>query len=227
MGHQKSLIFECYERNYRRNTQKTDIARKLPFIRKYAESKIQNYFNLKHAGQVISLEDAISICSIPGKVSVIDCPCQKYLFNRYEKKCILFGTTADIVENLPNFNIKDMDFEDAAELLKSTESKGQIHTVWTFISPYVGAICNCKERGCLLFHLKNKYPFADIVRKGHEIAIVDHNICAGCGDCQKICQFNAVTIKGRKAEINDNCYGCGVCRNFCSLDAIQLVPYRI
>lgn len=228
-GREEFIIdfFKNYKRNYRRNTRNTDIARKIPFIGEYAEAKIQNYFSQKHAGQIISLEDAISICSIPGRVSVIDCPCQKYLFNRKEKKCILFGTTADIVENLPNLDTYDMDFEDVAELLKSTESKGQVHTVWTFISPYIGAICNCNERGCLLFHLKNKYPFADIVRKGHEIAVINHEVCTGCGNCQKICQFGAVMITGKKAEINNNCYGCGVCRNSCSLDAIQLLPNEI
>lgn len=216
-------FFKRFERNYRRNTQKTDIAMKIPFIREYAKVKIENYFNNKHAGQVVSLEDAISICSIPGKVNVIDCPCQKYLLNKEEKKCILFGTTADIVENIPNLGTYDMDFEDAADLLKFTESDGQIHTVWTFISPYIGAICNCNQRGCLLFHLKNKYQFAKIIRKGYEIAVVDPDVCTGCGDCQRACQFGAI-MTGKIAKINDNCHGCGVCRNFCPVEAIQLIP---
>jgi hypothetical protein len=40
----------------------TDTAIKIPFIKDFAERKVRNYFNQKHAGQVISLEDAISIC---------------------------------------------------------------------------------------------------------------------------------------------------------------------
>lgn len=148
-------FFKSYGRNYRKNVRMTDIARKIPFVREYAEKKINNYFNQKHAGQVVSLEDAISICSIPGRVSVIDCPCQKYLSGKEERKCMLFGTTAEIVENLPEFSrISDIDFEDAAELLKLVEAEGKIHTVWTFMSPYIGAICNYNQRECLLFHLK-------------------------------------------------------------------------
>lgn len=218
-------FFKNYERNYRRNLYKIDIARKIPFVKEYAEMKISNYFSQKHAGQVISLEDAITICSIPGRVSVIDCPCQKYIAGKKERKCILFGTTADIVENLPEFShISDLDFEDAAKLLKSVETEGKIHTVWTFMSPYIGAICNCDQMGCLLFHLKNRYQFAEIICKGHEIAVIDHDICNGCGNCQRACQFKAVEINGKKAEVNEKCYGCGVCRNFCLLEAIQLGP---
>ncbi|MDW7725499.1 MAG: hypothetical protein SCH70_00060 [Candidatus Methanoperedens sp.] len=40
---------------------KVEIANRLPFIRKYAELKVRNYFTQKHAGQVVSLEDAVSI----------------------------------------------------------------------------------------------------------------------------------------------------------------------
>ncbi len=217
-------FFGNYEKNYRKNVRMTDMARKIPFVREYAETKIKNYFSQKHAGQIVSLEDAVSICSIPGRVSVIDCPCQKYLTGKEERKCILFGATADIVENLPEFShIYDLDFEDAAELLKTVENEGKIHTVWTFKSPYIGAICNCNQRGCLLFHLKNKYQFAEIVRKGHEIASIDQNMCTGCGNCQNICQFNGVVVVDGKAEINSNCQGCGVCRGFCPVEMISLV----
>ena len=217
-------FFKFYERNYRKNVRMVDIAKKVPFVREYAENKIRNYFSQKHAGQIVSLEDAVSICSIPGRVSVIDCPCQKYLAGKEERKCILFGTTADIVENLPEFShISDMGFEDTAELLKLTEAEGKIHTVWTFMSPYIGAICNCNQRGCLLFHLKNKYKFAEIVHRGHEIAVIDRNMCTGCGNCQTICQFDAVVIIDGKAEINTNCQGCGVCRSFCPAGVIDMI----
>jgi NAD-dependent dihydropyrimidine dehydrogenase PreA subunit len=217
-------FFKSYERNYRKNVRMTDIARKVPFVREYAEKKLNNYFSQKHAGQVICLEDAVSICSIPGRVSVIDCPCQKYLSGKEERKCILFGTTADIVENIPEFsNISDMGFEDATELLKSTEIEGKVHTVWTFMSPYIGAICNCNQRGCLLFHMKNKYQFAEIVHRGHETAVIDKEMCNGCGNCQTICQFDAVVIVDGKAEINSKCHGCGVCRSFCPVEVINLV----
>lgn len=217
-------FFKNYENNYRKSVFKVDIANRIPFIRKYAELKVRNYFTQKHAGQVISLEDAISICGLAGRVSVIDCPCRKYLFNKKEKECILFGTTAEIVENLPEFSLSDLGSEDVAGLLKSAEAKGKIHTIWTFISPYIGAICNCDKMECLMFHLKDRYKIAETIRKGHEVSTVNQNLCTGCGICQKMCQFEAIVINRKKANINGNCHGCGICRMFCPVEAIQLIP---
>ncbi len=221
-------FFKNYEKNYRKNVNMAEIASKIPFIKGYAEIKVKNYFTQKHAGQVIPLEDAISICSIAGRVSIMDCPCQKYLFNKKEKKCILFGSTAEIVENLPEFSdLSDLGLEDAIELLKYVESEGKIHTIWTFMSPYIGAMCNCNERKCLMFHLKKQYKFTEIIIKGHEVGRVNQRLCIGCGSCQKVCQFQGIRFIGKKAIINYNCHGCGICRRFCSAGAIQLIPRKI
>ncbi len=221
-------FFKNYERNYQKKIGKTDIAMKVPFIREYAKIKINSYFSQEHSGQVVPLEDAISICSIPGRVSVIDCPCQKYLTGKEKRQCILFGTTANIVENIPEFsNISDVSFENATTLLKLMEDQGKVHTVWTFKTPYIGAICNCNQRECLLFHLKNKYPSTEIIRRGHEIADIDNDLCIGCGKCQEICQFGGVVLTDGKAKINSNCYGCGICRKFCPTEGIKLIPLQI
>jgi MinD superfamily P-loop ATPase len=77
---------------------------------------------------------------------------------------------------------------------------------------------------CLMFHLKNRYKIAEAIWEGHETAIVNQSLCIGCGACQKICQFEAIVINGKKATVNDNCFGCGVCRGFCPMEAIQLIP---
>jgi len=61
------------------------------------------------------------------------------------------------------------------------------------------------------------------VHRGHEIAVIDRNRCTGCGNCQTICQFDAVVIVNGKAEINSKCQGCGVCRGFCPVEVINLV----
>jgi ferredoxin len=218
-------IYKDYRKMYGRNVRLADIAVSLPFVKEYALMKFNDYFTNDHAGQVISLEDAISISSIPGRVSLADCPCSKYLFGKNEKKCMLFGATAEIVDNIPEFSpVKDIGAEEAAEFLKGLNASGMVHTIWTFKTPYIGVICNCNNRGCILLHLKNRYKSLNIIRKGHEIASVDLEICNGCGNCQRACQFGAVLITGKKAQINHKCHGCGVCRNFCSVGAIQLVP---
>lgn len=218
-------IFKNYWKVYGKRAQMADIAFSLPSVREQALMKINEYFTSEHSGQVVPLEDVISICGLPGRISLIDCPCSKYLFGKNEKKCMLFGTTAEIADNIPEFSpVQDRGAEDAAELLKSLDASGMIHTVWTFKTPYIGVVCNCNNHGCVILHLKKRYKYLNVLRKGHEIASVDLEICNGCGNCQKICQFGAVVINGKKAEINHECYGCGVCRNFCSAGAIKLMP---
>lgn len=218
-------IFKDYKKMYGRQVHIIDTALKIPFFKNYALMKFNDYFRRDHSGHVIPLEDAVSICSIPGRVSLIDCPCSKYLFGKNVKKCILFGATAEIVDNVPEFSpVQDIGAEDAAEFLKGLDESGMIHTIWTFKTPYIGVICNCNNRDCVLLHLNQRHKDLNVIRKGHETASIDLEICNGCGNCQKACQFKAVTITGKKVEINHNCYGCGACRNFCPAGAIQLIP---
>ena len=218
-------VFKDYRKIYGRQVRVADIALKIPFIKRYALLKFNEFFMSDHSGQVISLEDAIAICGIPGRISLVDCPCSKYLFGKDVKKCMLFGFTAEIVDNIPEFSpVQDIGAEDAAEFLKSLDEQGTIHTVWTFKTPYVGVICNCNNRDCILMHLNQRHQGLNVIRKGHEVALVNKEICDGCRNCQRICQFNAVIINEKKAEINHKCYGCGVCRNFCHVKAIQMVP---
>lgn len=218
-------VFKDYRKMYGRKVRIADTAFKVPFVKKYALIKFNEFFRNDHSGQVVSLEDAIAICSIPGRVSLADCPCRKYLFGKNEKKCILFGTTAEIVDNIPEFSpVRDIGAEEAAELLKGFDELGMVHTIWTFKTPYIGVICNCNNRSCVLLHLNHRYKNLNVIRKGHEAASVNMEACTGCGNCEKVCPFKAAVITGKKAEINHNCYGCGVCRNFCPVGAIQLIP---
>ena len=53
-------------------------------------------------------------------------------------------------------------------------------------------------------------------------AVVETNLCTGCGTCEELCQFNAISLD-EKATINPmNCEGCSVCAHFCPEAAIEL-----
>jgi heterodisulfide reductase subunit A-like polyferredoxin len=58
------------------------------------------------------------------------------------------------------------------------------------------------------------------------VAAVDKDACAGCGQCAKICPYDAFLPQKRKAKARvdpTKCYGCGICRSACVKDAITLV----
>ena len=56
------------------------------------------------------------------------------------------------------------------------------------------------------------------------VAVVDTDLCAGCGECAEVCQFGAIVVDDGFAEIDvAACMGCGVCVAHCSQEAIELV----
>lgn len=57
-------------------------------------------------------------------------------------------------------------------------------------------------------------------------AQVDPSMCAGCGKCQEICMFDAISMRNRKAVIADCCDGCGLCWSYCPAHAISPVRYE-
>ncbi len=54
---------------------------------------------------------------------------------------------------------------------------------------------------------------------------LDADQCAHCGNCQKLCRFNAISIKNSHPEwIDGLCEGCGVCADNCPSHAIAMRP---
>jgi MinD superfamily P-loop ATPase len=103
-----------------------------------------------------------------------------------------------------------------------------IHSIWTFQTPFIGAICNCELKSCLAMRSTVGLQMP-IMFKAEELAEIDAEKCAGCQECSHACQFNAIEYSeiDNKSQINSkNCFGCGVCRGFCPEEAIHLVERR-
>ncbi len=62
------------------------------------------------------------------------------------------------------------------------------------------------------------------VKEDHEFwsgqtAVIDDNICVGCGDCERACRFGAIN---RVGIIPYSCEGCGYCARVCPAGAITM-----
>jgi Pyruvate/2-oxoacid:ferredoxin oxidoreductase delta subunit len=114
--------------------------------------------------------------------------------------------------------------EEALAAFRAHEEEGLCHTIWTFHTPFIGAICNCDRADCLALSTTVTHGIPILFRAEY-VAGVDESLCNGCRQCVRLCQFGALTTSAArgKAVIDRNwCYGCGVCRSACGMNAITL-----
>lgn len=190
-----------------------------------------------HYGQVVPLEDVEAIIDRVGSVTRIPCVCRKVSVGRELRYCfVLMAGAEDWLDPYPSYKA-------GLELLTRTEAKaaareldqaGQIHTVWTFLTPYIGAICNC-DGDCIAYRMHQTRDLLRLMLPGEYSAEVDAERCTGCGACAEVCRFDAIKPRpghglrssGGVVSIDSHaCYGCGLCRARCPAEAIALRPRR-
>lgn len=190
-----------------------------------------------HFGQPVPIEECEAILDICTSVVRIPCPCRTAAGRTDEGYCLAittkpvdavldeafadYGTGPDVTK------FQRLTKQETLALLRRCEEQGLMHSVWTFVTPFVGAICNCNlEAGCMAMTLTVAHDTPNMF-KGHSVAAVDLDACVGCAECVERCPFKAVTIgPGHKRAVIDEerCYGCGVCRSACEYEALALMP---
>jgi len=95
--------------------------------------------------------------------------------------------------------------------------------VWTFVTPFIGGICNC-DHYCMAFKatVMKSLP---IMAGSEYLARVEPELCNGCRNCISACQFGAINFSLARVKVAIEpqfCYGCGVCRVHCVKEAITL-----
>lgn len=188
----------------------------------------------EHFGQVVTIEDIREIVQKAATVVRLPCAC-RWAANKDENRCCYsVSYTPDAWYKdldmtyfglVPNMGLEKVTNDTAIHQMESLEEQGCIHTIWTMMTPFVGAICNCKPGGCL--GLRTHALEVETMFRGEMLAVVDRQKCSGCGLCEETCQFNAVksilSSGFYKAEVDtEKCFGCGLCRK-CPEDAITMV----
>ena len=61
---------------------------------------------------------------------------------------IMKGISADYLMGPDTAGLEVLSKEEALEHFRQYEREGLCHTVWTFITPFIGGICNCDRSDC-------------------------------------------------------------------------------
>jgi ferredoxin len=191
-----------------------------------------------HHGQVLPIEDVERIFDLVSSVVRLPCYCrhinlgteQRYCYgislapNEGEMFQIIKEIDMDYLTGPDTSGLEDLPKEEALANFRQYEKEGLCHSVWTFVTPFIGGICNCDRSDCgaMQATITNGFP---VMFRAEYVAEVDPELCNGCRQCMRVCQFGAIGYSAANKKIFIDplrCYGCGICRASCTKDAIQL-----
>lgn len=211
-------------------------------LHKLGTSLISRRMRASHFGQPVPIEDIEKILDITTSVVRLPCLCRTHAGKAPEGVCLAvttrpyddilasaFGANPAFADGPDVSRFDTLSKEETLELLRACEERGLMHSVWTFKSPWIGAICNCdRPSGCMAMRLTLDYGIK-IMWKGEYLARVDEERCNGCAACAGICPFGALTYDRTRHRARlepDSCYGCGTCRAACAVGALSLADRR-
>lgn len=189
----------------------------------------------EHFGQVLPIEEIGEVVRRARTVVRMPCACRWNIGKKEERCCYAisygpeawyngidmsyFGTASDE-------GLESLSADQAMKQMTEMEEQGAVHTIWTMMTPFIGAICNCSPEECLAMMTLSRTGVETMAR-AEQVARIDETLCTGCGRCETQCHFHAIageTRGGRPlAHIDSHkCFGCGLCRRVCSTKAITL-----
>jgi ferredoxin len=190
----------------------------------------------EHFGQVLPIEEIRELVMKAETVVRMPCAC-RWKNGKKEARCcyaVSYGpdTWYEKIDmsyfgKASDEGLESVSSDEAVKQIEHMEEDGAIHTIWTMMTPFIGAVCNCSPDDCLSMQTLNRIH-VETMERAEYVARVDEALCDGCGLCDTTCHFKAiesVTRSGQSIARIDpyKCFGCGLCRKACSIDAISLV----
>jgi len=214
--------------------------RRLPsYVRAVVTPIAVNRQKKVHYGQVVPIEEVERIFDFVNSVTRLPCICRQATVGSEQRYCyavsmvppeqsrlieMVRSVDASYLTGPDTSGLEVLCKEEALASLRELENKGLCHSVWTFITPFIGGICNCDRSDCVAMRLSVTLDYPVMFRAEY-VAEINPDLCNGCRQCMRVCQFGAMgfSIAHEKVVIDPRrCYGCGICRSLCTKDAIVL-----
>jgi len=181
-------------------------------------------------GQVLPIEDVEEVTDMVDSITRMPCGCRFVSTGKTDKR-YCFGLGVDKWGMLGKYpdaasSLEVLEKEEAKKILRYYDEEGLMHTIWTAVTPYVYAICNC-DRDCLAYKRYIEKGGAPSFFRAEYVCQVDWDLCTGCKSCMSQCQFGAQFYSSALSKVYIDparCFGCGVCRAACPTEAIALLP---
>jgi len=111
--------------------------------------------------------------------------------------------------------------DEALELLRNAEKEGLVLQSGNTKDPeFICCCCNCC---CISLSKAKDIPRPAQFLASNYYAVVDKELCTGCGTCLERCQMKALKLVNDISKVNlKRCIGCGLCVSTCPEEAIHL-----
>jgi ferredoxin len=211
-----------------------------PFVRRAITASAVRRMKKWHFGQVVPLEEVEEIFGFVNSIVRVPCICRHVTLGREARYCygvsmgpgggalgeLLRGLDDSFLWGPDTSGLEELSREEALQAFADHEKEGLCHTVWTFVTPFIGGVCNCDRSDCMAMRATVTHDLKVMFRAEY-VAAVDVDLCTGCRSCMRACQFGALGYSAarKKAFVDQSaCYGCGVCRSTCTKNAVTLKP---
>ena len=237
----RKFVADFFSRAEEHRRGRTNAQRHQPmpwFVRSVLRPYIVSRQKKVHFGQVLPIEDVEKVFGFVGNIVRLPCYCRYINLGTEQRFCYGISMAPQEGEMFKIIKEIDMDYltgpdtsgleeltkEEALENFRQYEKEGLCHTVWTFVAPFIGGICNCDRSDCGSMQATVTEGIPSMFRAEY-VAEVNPELCNGCRQCMRVCQFGAIGYSAANKKIFIDplrCYGCGICRASCTKDAIQL-----
>lgn len=207
------------------------------FVQRVLRRRFTSATKKQHYGQVVPIEEVEQILGFVISIVRLPCSCRQGVLHTEQRYCYGVSMLPPGEGPLGDFlrrggyrdgphatGLEVLSKEQALVNFREYERESLCHTVWTFVTPFIGGVCNCDRGECLAMRSTITHGLP-IFFRAEWVARVDPALCNGCRACMRACQFGAIGHSAAldKAIIEPRlCYGCGVCRAHCSKEAITL-----